>query len=184
MPTPLIPQEIYLLERYSSFEYFAPIRDQWQAMVDHVEQCLEVFMAHLPPDYRSRQQPYQPDIVWGERVLPNFRSTLQLLDRACINLYRGDLKALGAALGVTGGHRGQVEYWAGWMASRTSRRSFPTRRKSITTCSVPHSSVLGTCSIVFSAPGPPGNCPPATAQRTTARLTHPNAGHATGSIRR
>lgn len=116
MPTPLIPQELYLLERYSSFEYFAPIRDQWQAMVDHVEQCLEVFMERLPPDYRNRRLPYQPDIVWGERVLPNFRDTLQLLDRACINIKHGDLDALGAANGVTGDLRGvTMDYSPDWM---------------------------------------------------------------------
>ena len=115
MPTPLIPQEVYLLERYSSPEYFAPMRDQWEAMVQHVERCLEVFMEHLPPDYRRRGLPDQPDIVWGERVLPNFRSTQQNLYRAYINLSHGDLSALGAAWGVTGGHRGQTEYWAGWM---------------------------------------------------------------------
>ena len=115
MPTPLIPQEVYLLERYSSPEYFAPMRDQWEAMVKHVERCLEVFMENLSPDYRRRGLPDQPDIAWGERVLPNFRSTQHNLYRAYINLSHGDFSALQAAWGVTGGHRGQAEYWAGWM---------------------------------------------------------------------
>src|SRR5690606_10405087 len=115
MPTPLIPQEVFLLERYSSPEYFDLVRDQWEAMVRHVEQCLEVFMSRLPADYRQREISDQPDIVWGERILPNFRSTLQNLNRAYINLTHGDLRALNAAWGVIGGHRGQAENWSGWM---------------------------------------------------------------------
>ena len=75
MPTPLTPQEVYLLERYSSLEYFVVLRDEWTVLVRHVERCLEAFTERLPVDYRDRQLPDQPDIVWGERVLPNFRST-------------------------------------------------------------------------------------------------------------
>lgn len=65
MSAPLYPQEIYLLERYTSVEYFGSMRDAWQAMVDHVEDCLARFMAKLPADYRSRPLPLQPDIAWG-----------------------------------------------------------------------------------------------------------------------
>lgn len=116
MPTPLIPQEVYLLERYCSLDYFRPMRDQWETMVAHVERCLDVFMDSLPPDYRSRPRPYQPDIVWGERVLPNFRSTQQNLYRAYINLTHGDLSALAASNGVTGGLRAiNADYSADWM---------------------------------------------------------------------
>lgn len=115
MPTPLTPQEVYLLERYSSLEYFVVLRDEWTVLVRHVERCLEAFTERLPVDYRDRQLPDQPDIVWGERVLPNFRSTQKNLDRACMHLGKGELRALGAAWGVIAGHRGQIEFWAGWM---------------------------------------------------------------------
>lgn len=57
MSAPLYPQEIYLLERYTSVEYFGAMRDAWQAMVDHVEDCLARFMVKLPADYRSRPCP-------------------------------------------------------------------------------------------------------------------------------
>jgi hypothetical protein len=33
MATPLIPQEIYLLERYCSLEYYAEMLDAWAKMV-------------------------------------------------------------------------------------------------------------------------------------------------------
>ena len=107
MATPLIPQEIYLLERFCSLERFERMRDAWAAMVKHAEDCLQRFMAKLPPDYRSRPLWDQPDAVWGERVLPNFRNTLFSLNQGYIRLHHGDSKALGCANGVTGDLRGQ-----------------------------------------------------------------------------
>ena len=91
MSTPLIPQEIYLLERYTSLESLEAVRDAWQTMLDHVEPLLDRFMLQLPPDYRNRPLPEQPDTVWGETVLPNFRSTMQALDDACINRAGGTI---------------------------------------------------------------------------------------------
>jgi hypothetical protein len=32
MSTPLVPQEVYLLERYSSLEYFGELRDHFATM--------------------------------------------------------------------------------------------------------------------------------------------------------
>jgi len=43
MASPLIPQEIYLLERYSSADYFGDMRDAWAAMVKHAERALDIF---------------------------------------------------------------------------------------------------------------------------------------------
>ncbi|MEN9452933.1 MAG: hypothetical protein RLZZ369_1992, partial [Pseudomonadota bacterium] len=40
MATPLIPQEIYLLERYSSLDYFGEMRDAWAKMLDAAEEAL------------------------------------------------------------------------------------------------------------------------------------------------
>lgn len=116
MATPLIPQEIYLLERFCSLERFERMRDAWAAMVKHAEDCLQRFMANLPPDYRSRPLWNQPDAVWGERVLPNFRNTLQRLNGAYIRLSHGDLGAIDYANGVTGDLRGQrMDYPEDWM---------------------------------------------------------------------
>jgi hypothetical protein len=42
------PQEIYLLERYPSLDYFCELRDTWADMVKHLETCLDRFMQNLP----------------------------------------------------------------------------------------------------------------------------------------
>jgi hypothetical protein len=114
MPTPLIAQEIYLLERYCSPEYHADMRDAWEAMLKHVEELYERFMLKLPPDYRRRPLPLQPDRVWGDRVLPNFRDTMQRLNEDYIRLTHGDLWAA-SGHGINGDVRGQRDYSSDWM---------------------------------------------------------------------
>jgi len=114
MTAPLIPQEIYLLERYTSLEYYAQMHDAWEAMLKHVEGLLDRFMRNLPADYRKRTQPNQPDIVWGQLVLPNFRSTMQSLYDGYIRLSHGDYSALDGSR-VSNDFRGQLEFWSGWM---------------------------------------------------------------------
>lgn len=94
MLTPLIPQEIYLLERYTSLDYFGQMRDAWSSMVKAGDDALDVFMRNLPPDYRSRPLHHQPDIVWGERVLPNLRWTLTGLNNGFDQLSHGEWDAL------------------------------------------------------------------------------------------
>lgn len=116
MSTPLIPQEIFLLERYCRPEPFEEMRDAWAAMVKHAENMLDRFVRQLPPDYRNRPLPNQPDRVWGERVLRNFRDTLQGLNDAYIRLTHGDLTALDWAGGVASDLRGQrMDYPEDWM---------------------------------------------------------------------
>ncbi|PHV13172.1 hypothetical protein [Chitinimonas sp. BJB300] len=115
MPTPLIPQEIYLLERYSSLAYYEPMRDAWEAMLKHVEDCMDRFMRQLPPDYRNRAQHHQPDIGWGTVCLPNFRSTMQSLNEGYIMLTHGDLHGLGGYGGVPNDVKGQRDYDPTWM---------------------------------------------------------------------
>ncbi len=116
MATPLIPQEIYLLERYSSLDYFGEMRDAWAKMLDAAEEALRQFMTQLPADYRKRHQSMQPDVVWGGRVLPNFRSTMAYLNKGYIQLSHGDFSALGMAGGVLSDIKGQTfDYPADWM---------------------------------------------------------------------
>lgn len=115
MPTPLIPQEIYLLERYSSLEYYGLARDAWEDTVKYVEASLEKFMRNLPADYRSRRQPLQPDIVWGQRVLPNFRDTLQFMYDGYIKRSHQDWSCYqGFQGGIDGDIRGQREFSFDW----------------------------------------------------------------------
>ncbi|QGZ30925.1 hypothetical protein [Stutzerimonas stutzeri] len=115
MPTPLIPQEIYVLERYSSEDYYLHMQDAWEVMLKHVESCLQRFIRQLPPDYRTRPLPYQPDIVWGQTVLPIFRETMQSLNEGFIELTHGIHSGLGAAISVENDLRGAREYSEEWM---------------------------------------------------------------------
>lgn len=122
MRTPINPQESYLLERYSSLDYFAQLRDTWAEMVRHLETCLDAFMASLPANYRSRPLPEQPDAVWGERVLPNFRSVLQGLNTGVTLLSHGDVNGLNYAHGPNNAFRGQIEFWSGWLSGPDEER--------------------------------------------------------------
>ena len=115
MEPSITAQEICLLERYTSAEYFAELRDTWARMVAHVEACLNAFSQNFPGNYRSRPLPEQPDIVWGNRVLPNFRSTLQGLNTGYIQLTHGDVKGFSFAWGPRNDFKGQMDYWSGWM---------------------------------------------------------------------
>jgi hypothetical protein len=117
MATPLIPQEIFLLERYSSLDYFGEMRDAWAKMLDAAEQALRQLLTQRPADYRKRPLSMQPDVVWGGRVLPNFRSTMAYLNKGFIELSHGDHAALKMAGGVLSDIKGQTfDYSAEWMA--------------------------------------------------------------------
>lgn len=108
-------QEIYLIERYISPEYLGELRDMWDDVITHIERCLVSFMQRLPADYRGRPIPQQPDIVWGEHVLPNFRGTRQGLMEGYIKLSHGDLSGLTYAHGPLSDFRGQMEFLSEWM---------------------------------------------------------------------
>ena len=97
MSSPLIPQEIYLLERYSSLAYYAAMRNAFVASVRAAESALTEFMKALPPGYRQQHQSRQPDIVWGEHVLVNLRQVIEGLDRGLEQLRQGDLDGLSYA---------------------------------------------------------------------------------------
>ncbi len=94
MATPLRPQEIFLLERYGSVPYFEAMRDDFACLLDVAEQALAEFMKAIPPDYRSRPEYQQPDAVWGERILPILRWTLEGLDVGLLQLKQGDANGL------------------------------------------------------------------------------------------
>jgi len=116
MASPLIPQEIYLLERYSSAPYFDRMRDAFADMVKAAEEALADFMKHLPSDYRKRPPWEQYDVSWGDVVLPNFRSTLQTLNEAYIRLTHDEAWAIGYAGNVHTAFVGQTrDYLSDWL---------------------------------------------------------------------
>jgi len=114
--------EVYMLEKYSSLDYFVELRDQWEVLLRHVENCLESYMKNLPSQYRSQPLPEQPDIVWGHRVLPNFRDTMQALNEGVILISHHDYIGLHHAWGVRGDHKGQMDYSTSWMANEDERK--------------------------------------------------------------
>jgi hypothetical protein len=115
MQPTLNSQEIFLLNRYISAEYFCELRDTWAILVAHLESCLDRFMQNLPKNYRAKGLPEQPDVVWGHRVIPNFRKTLQGLNSGYILLTHGDLSGLSYSWGPQSDFKGQMDYWSGWM---------------------------------------------------------------------
>lgn len=118
--TPLKPQEIFLLERYTSLEYFGTLRDRWGAMIAHLERCLTQFLAGLPTGFSSNSRALRrldrSDIVWNDRVIPNFKSTFQGLCAGYIALAQGEVDALEHGYGPLSDLKGQMDYSSSWMS--------------------------------------------------------------------
>jgi len=111
------PQEIYLLERYISLAYFGELRDIWGKMVRHVESCLQFYLSNIPLTYRSIPLSEQADLVWGHRILPNFRDTSKGLHTGFIMLSHGDINGLSYAHGPVNDAIGQrLDYSPDWMS--------------------------------------------------------------------
>ncbi|MDN0073910.1 hypothetical protein QU481_03260 [Crenobacter sp. SG2303] len=113
----LHPQEIYLLEYFTSLEHFCNVRDAMREAVRLGEQCLDEFMHHLPADLRRRHTSEQPDVVWGGLVLPNLRSSLDGLIEGCILRSHNDPQAYRGLVGTYGGNinKNIGEFDASWM---------------------------------------------------------------------
>ena len=110
------PQEIYLLERYSSAEYFKAMLDAYANMVAAAEKALDIFMQDLPYNYRDQPISQQPDVVWGEHILPNFRSTLEGLHTTYKRLLEGEKEAIEYAANVKNDLNAQsTDYWPDWI---------------------------------------------------------------------
>jgi hypothetical protein len=97
MADPINRQEIWLLELYSSSAYFERLSSNLDAALEIAEEALDVFCANLAPDYRSRPLPEQIDIVWGERLLPNFRAAAEAIHEGLQRILSGDPEGLGFA---------------------------------------------------------------------------------------
>ncbi len=113
-PTPLIAHDIYVMEQFLKPERIKMIRDIWKEMLDYLESLLDRFMNDLPPDYRNRSLPEQPDIVWGERVIPNFRSTMEWLNESYIQRLNNDFDCY-IGFNLRSDINGQREFSVNWM---------------------------------------------------------------------
>ncbi|HET7773683.1 MAG TPA: hypothetical protein VFK82_07650 [Burkholderiaceae bacterium] len=125
MANPIDPQEVWLLELYSSGAYFERIAANLDAALDIAEDALEAFCSKLAPDYRNTPLSEQVDIVWGERVLPNFRTTADAIHEGLQRLQSGDPEGLGFASNMRSAYAAYGrDYGSDWMSAPaiTSRR--------------------------------------------------------------
>ena len=113
--TPLIPQELWLIEEYIKPTYFKKMVDAWQRMVEIADDALEDYMAHIPSNYRRRHVSDQPDVVWGGRVLPNFRGGLVAMQNSYIQLKNGDYDMQVDGSGIFSAIRGASDYDHDWL---------------------------------------------------------------------
>jgi hypothetical protein len=129
--TPLIEQEIYIIERYSSTELFGQMRALFKDVVATGWAALDEYMRHLPRDYRSKPLYDQPDAVWGELVLRNFQQTADGLDRAWLRLTEGgDRSAIEVACNVGTAFTGMIrDYSAEWMPEPFKTRFYEGQHK-------------------------------------------------------
>ena len=117
MPMTLLkPQEIFLLERYTSLEYFGMLRDRWGEMIAHLERCLAQFLAGLPSAPRALRRLDRSDIVWSDRVIPNFQRTFMGLCAGYIALSHDEADALEYSYGPLSDLKGQMDYSSSWMS--------------------------------------------------------------------
>jgi hypothetical protein len=115
----LHPQEIYILEYLSSLEHFCNVRDNLKKAVHIGEQALDEFMHHIPAKLRQRHLSEQPDVVWGGLVLPNLRSSLDSVIRACVLRSHNEPEAF-RYIGAWGSNTGKnikdyYNFGNGWM---------------------------------------------------------------------
>ncbi|PLR37637.1 type VI secretion protein ImpA [Chimaeribacter coloradensis] len=111
----LHPLECYLLEHYSSPDYYAATRDAIIAFVDAHEAAFARYQRELP--VRSRKEPLwkQGDVVWGTRVLPNIRPDRERYINAYILRTHNDPAAFNIGHTMKENSRGISEFWNGWM---------------------------------------------------------------------
>ena len=121
----LQPQEIFLLERYSSLEYLMHVREAWKVFVQFTEGCLETYLQNLAPNQRRKPLPQQADIVWGGTVLPNFRAILDGLNRSVIMRSHDDPDVfIGLCGGVMSANKGESEFSHDWMTEAEQEQYF------------------------------------------------------------
>ena len=112
----LHPQEIFLLERYTSLERVQKLYDTWSDLVKSLRGALEIYMQNLPADIRSKELYQQPDITWGAEVIPYCEMFLSRMNEGCLLLKHNDLSGL-KNNGLPGA-RFYDNFWNGWMSPK------------------------------------------------------------------
>lgn len=109
------PKEAYLIEQFTSLEFFEVMRSNYQKFINELEELLEIYMHNLPYNLRSLPLPEQADIVWGETVLPNLRETMQRINIAYEKIKNGDFTYLFIAAEIRSNDKGMSEFSYHWL---------------------------------------------------------------------
>lgn len=109
------PKEIYLLEQFSSLDFFEVMRNNYQLFLDSLEELFEIYMHNLPYNIRDLPVPEQADINWGETVLPNLRATMDRINNAYAKIKSGDFTYLNCASEIRSNDKGLSEFSPSWM---------------------------------------------------------------------
>lgn len=109
------PKEVYLIEQFTSPEFFEVMRSNYQSYINELEELFEIYMHNLPYNLRSLPLPEQADIVWGETVLPNLRDTMQRINVASEKIKNGDFTYLFIAGEIRSNDKGLSEFSNNWL---------------------------------------------------------------------
>lgn len=109
------PKEAYLLEQFSSLQFFETMRNNYRFFLDGLEELFEIYMHNLPYNLRSLPLPEQADINWGGTVLPNLRSTMDRIDIAYAKIKAGDFTYLRCTGEIRSNDKGMSEFSPHWM---------------------------------------------------------------------
>ncbi|WP_368565782.1 hypothetical protein [Acinetobacter bereziniae] len=105
------PKVAYLLEQFSSIEFFEIMRNNYSLFLESLEELFEIYMYNL----RDLPLPKQADINWGEIVLPNLRNTMDRIDFAHKKIKSGDYTYLDCVGEIRSNHKGLSEFSSEWM---------------------------------------------------------------------
>ncbi|NAR49098.1 hypothetical protein GPS60_16275 [Acinetobacter haemolyticus] len=109
------PKAAYLLEQFSSLEFFETMRNNYGLFLDSLEELFEIYMHNLPYNLRSLPYPEQADIQWGGAVLPNLRNTMDRIDSAYAKIKSGDFTYLRCTGEIRSNDKGLSEFSPHWM---------------------------------------------------------------------
>lgn len=109
------PKEVYLLEKFSSLDFFEIMRNNYHNFLTGLEELFELYIHNLPYDLRTLPFSEQADINWGETVLPNLRNTMDRIDIAYIKIKSGDFTYLDCAAEIRSNDKGLSEFSFYWM---------------------------------------------------------------------
>lgn len=109
------PKAAYLLEQFSSLNFFEIMRENYKKFLNELEELFEIYMHNLPYNLRDLPLSEQADVNWGGTVLPNLRETMDRIDYAYAKIKSGDFTYLNYAGEISSDQKGISEFSPHWM---------------------------------------------------------------------